>query len=127
VLLVPATVGISSIHGLGLIARQSIQAGTAVWRFELGFDLMVSSMQLRGLSKVAREQVEHYGFLSNDLNAYLLSSDDDRFTNHSARPNTTFVLGSAYATRDIAVLEEITADYRQFDASFSRRPFAKGD
>ena len=49
VLLVDARVGPSSIHGCGLIARQFISAGTLVWRFVPGFDVVLTESQLSAL------------------------------------------------------------------------------
>ena len=118
-LLINASVGFSSLHGLGLIARHDIPMGTLVWRFESTFDRIIGLAQFASLSAAARRQVEHYGYLYGD--AFYLSSDDDRFTNHSDTPNTTFVLGCAYASSHIKSGDEITADYSEFGASFEQR------
>lgn len=53
-LLVNARVGISSIHGLGLIAQEFIPAGTRIWEFRPGFDLMFTKADLQMLSETAR-------------------------------------------------------------------------
>jgi SET domain-containing protein len=42
-----------------------------------------------------------------------MSSDDDRFTNHSNDPNTHMVGNHAVATRDIQPGEELTDDYTE--------------
>jgi hypothetical protein len=44
-LLIDARVGVSSIHGFGLIARESIPAGTGVWRFHSGLDRKISRQE----------------------------------------------------------------------------------
>lgn len=112
-LLVDARVGPSSIHGCGLIARQFISAGTLVWRFVPGFDVVLTESQLAALSLSAREQVLHYAEWRQDRHVFVLSADDDRFTNHSENPNTRSEGDVVYATQDIHPGEEITCDYRQ--------------
>lgn len=114
-LLVNARVGASAIHGLGLIAQEFVPAGTVIWRFMPGFDVEIPEAALPSLSPAAAEQVLHYAEYFAEEAKFVLSSDDDRFTNHSDDPNTmsdkdTMV---AVAIRDVGVGEEITCDYRQ--------------
>jgi hypothetical protein len=110
---VRASPGPSAIHGLGLIAREPIRADAKVWEFRPGFDLVLSHDLVDSLAAASREQVRHYGFSHLASGMILLSVDDDRFTNHSNNPNTRIVGCSAVAVREIAVGEEITADYRE--------------
>ena len=111
-LMVKASKGPSDIHGVGLIAREAIPRGTTVWRFQPGFDLALPAGMLALLSPTAREQVRYYAYLDATAQVYFLSSDDDRFTNHSDTANTA---DKGYlqtvATRDIAAGEEVTWDY----------------
>ena len=44
---------------------------------------------------------------------FVMSSDDDRFTNHSDNPNTRVVGDCTVAVRDIQPGEEITNDYNE--------------
>src|SRR5262245_36367745 len=108
---VKATVAPSKIHGLGLIARERIPAGTLVWEFFPGFDLVIAPEQFARLAGSAQEQVQHYGTLHELSGAFLLSAGDDRFTNHADAPNTTMDGFRSYASRPIEPGEEITADY----------------
>jgi uncharacterized protein len=115
-LLVNARMGPSCIHGMGLIAKEFIPAGTRVWEFRPDFDLILTEEQLATLSPAAQEQVRYYSYGNYDPanRVYILSSDDDRFTNHSDTPNTAME-GSVRVTvavRDILPGEEITWDYR---------------
>ena len=112
-LLVNARVGASAIHGLGLIARELIPAGTVIWRFTPGFDVEIPESSLSALSLAAREQVLHYAEHYAAEKKFVLSSDDDRFTNHSDSPNTAPHGDTMVALRDIQDGEEITCDYRQ--------------
>ena len=82
-LLVNATAGVSAIHGIGLIARELIPRGTRVWEFRQGFDLILTTREVEALSPAAREQVLWYAFYDHARSTYVLSGDDDRFTNHA--------------------------------------------
>ena len=113
-LLVKASCGPSSIHGIGLIARESIPKGTLFWRFEPGFDLALSPDFVRTLSPSAQERVMWYAYFDQARNAFMLSGDDDRFTNHSDTPNTSHHDNEGYSGRDIDEGEEITGDYKSW-------------
>jgi SET domain-containing protein len=114
-LLINASKGPSRIHGLGLIAREFIPSGTAVWEFRPGFDVILTEEQVRTLSPMAQQQVRYYCEGSYDpvQAIYILSSDDDRFMNHSDRPNTGVMdhPQRTVAIRDIHPGDEITWDY----------------
>ena len=111
---VEAQAGISTIHGIGLFAAQFIPDGTVIWRFQPGFDLELSEKDLLRLTAAAQKQVRRYAYSFPPGGRYFLSSDDDRFTNHSDTPNTHFVNGCSVAARDIQPGEELTTDYREF-------------
>lgn len=116
-LYVQAKAGPSRIHGLGLIAAEFIPTGTVVWRFEPGFDVELTQDDVARLAPPAQKQVQHYAYSCPFTHHFILSSDDDRFTNHSETPNTFYADGCTRALRDIQPGEEITADYRQFGMS----------
>ena len=112
-LLVNARVGVSRIHGLGLIAQQFIAQGTRVWWFQAGFDLMIDEVAMQALSTTAQAQVRHYAFYDPQRRVYVLSGDDDRFTNHAEDANTRERGGyDSFASRDIQAGEEITWNYQ---------------
>jgi len=113
-LLVKAWVGVSTIHGFGLIAHAFIPKGTVVWRLEPGFDVILSEDDLQKLPSPVQEQVAHYGFFHPGLKRYILSADDDRFANHSDTANSRFCGDHAIAVRDIYEGEEITDNYQEF-------------
>lgn len=113
-LLVKASIGHSEIHRFGLIARQFIPRGTVIWKFQPGFDVEISKERLKELSATAREQVIYYAYYHKTKKAFVLSGDDDRFTNHANEPNTRSHYDCTYAVRDIQEGEEITGDYREF-------------
>lgn len=112
-LLVKARVGMSAISGFGLIAREFVPRGTIVWQFVAGFDLEIPEDALSALSPSAREQVLHYAEYFPDERKFRLSSDDDRFCNHSDNPNLVTCNHEMVAAHDIQVGDEITVDYRE--------------
>lgn len=114
-LLVNATAGASAIHGIGLIAREFIPRGTRIWEYRQGFDLILTPREVESLSAVARDQVLWYAFYDQTRSAYVLSGDDDRFTNHADDPNTADDGAFTVARRDILPGEELTADYRPWE------------
>jgi uncharacterized protein len=113
-LLIKAWVGVSKIHGFGLIAHEFIPKGTVVWKLVPGFDVIVSEDELRKFPPAVQDIFFHYGFFHPDLKAHILSSDDDRFTNHSDTANVRFLNDHAIAVRDIDDGEEITDNYTEF-------------
>ena len=110
-LLVNARAGLSEIHGIGLIAKEFIPKGTLIWRFQEGFDLVISEEEMSKLSGPARDQVIWYAYYDKVDKEYILSSDDDRFTNHSDTPNSANIGDDTYAIVDIEPGTEITWDY----------------
>lgn len=116
-LLVKAWVGVSKIHGFGLIAHEFIPKGTVVWKLVPGFDVIISEDELRELPPAAQEQVLHYGFFHPDLEQHVLCADDDRFTNHSDTANMKFYGDRSIAIRDIYEGEEITDNYTEYEKS----------
>ncbi|MCC7374991.1 MAG: SET domain-containing protein [Verrucomicrobiales bacterium] len=121
-MLVPVRADRSAIHGLGLFATAAIPRGTPVWRFQPGFDRTFSPVDFAALPDRAQEHLRHYGYLDVATGHWFLGGDLSIFMNHGPVPNTgaSTVLGSAIMTsalRDIQEGEELTCDYRAFDAS----------
>ena len=110
-LLVDARAGLSEIHGIGLIAHEFIPKGTCIWKFQEGFDLAIPEEEISKLSGPARDQVIWYAYYEKSTEEYILSSDDDRFTNHSDTPNSANLGEETYAIVDIHPGVEITWDY----------------
>lgn len=124
-MLVKARTGPSSIHGVGLFAKEAIAKGMKVWEFTTGFDLVLSKEEVAHLSEAAREQFLNYAYVSKESGKYILCSDDARFFNHQKDSNITCLIPpgahienalECFAIRDISAGEEITNDYIEFDA-----------
>ena len=115
----------SKIQGLGLFADQFISKGTIIWKFQQGFDLKIDKDEISKLSKPAKEQFLKYAYLDPKTKKYVLCFDDARFFNHSDNPNCIEVESSNnkegynIAAKDIKGGEELTCNYKEFDADFS--------
>jgi len=122
-MLVLACTGPSSIHGTGLFAAEPIKRGTVIWRYEPGVDLTVAPDHVPPLSALHRAEFLNYAYLDRRSGLYVLCGDDARYMNHSDDPAvvsdyTRDQFGESVAIRDIAKGEEITCDYRDFDAEY---------
>ena len=130
-LLVKTYLDKSRIHGIGVFAGESIRKGTKIWRFVFGFDRYYSRKRFDKLPKAAKDYIRLHGYQWK--NEILLSMDYDTFMNHSENPNTYFHNGYVIARANIRRGEEITNDYRAFEAAFcaaflkkpKRRPRSK--
>ena len=128
-ILVPVQADRSPIHGLGLFALESIPAGTPIWRFEPGFDRTFSEVEFDALPEPARRHLRHYGWFDAARRTWVLDGDLAIFMNHAPVPSTGAPSCSGpapetVALRPIAPGEELTCDYRAFDAS--DKPLAAG-
>jgi SET domain-containing protein len=117
--------GVSSIHGVGLFAAEHIPAGTVVWRNLAEAQLVLDVDRVEWLEvahPVYAAFIKKHAFLRRFSQAayahYVLCLDDSRFMNHSDTANLTEDPESfdSVANRDILVGEELTCNYREFDA-----------
>jgi SET domain-containing protein len=115
-LLVKTYVDKSKVHGLGVFADQFIRKGSKIWRFVYGFDRFYTRKRLAKLPKPARDYINLHGYQWK--HEILLSMDYDTFMNHSENPNTDFHNGFVIARSNIRKGDEITNDYRAFEAAF---------
>lgn len=125
-MLIPVRVAPSRIHGLGLFAVEAIPAGTPVWRFQPGFDQMFSPAAFAALPAPAQAHLRWFGFVRAEDGGWVLSRDHACFMNHSASPNTGAAGAGGgevmtVALRDLAAGEELTCDYRTFDAAAAQK------
>ncbi len=124
-LLVKTKIGPSKIQGSGLFAAEFISKGTLIWKFAPGFDMAIDKTEVEKLPEIARKTFLRYAPLHPIMKKYILSFDDARFFNHSENPNveSTWPNGSeatdvAVAARDIEEGEELTENYKEYDATF---------
>ncbi|MDA0712979.1 MAG: SET domain-containing protein, partial [bacterium] len=86
-LLVKTSVGPSNISGLGLFADQFIEKGTIIWQLSEPLDLVLAKELVQNLPLLAKQTFLKHSYFSKKLEKYILSFDNDRFTNHSEDPN----------------------------------------
>ncbi len=119
-MLVPNYVCQSSIHGLGLFAKEFIAKDTIIWQFDSRIDRCFTKEEFDALPDEAKQYCKTYGYFCPVDQTYQMEMDNGRFTNHSYEPNTYFspCLKYWHAKKDIFPHEELTSDYREFDAGW---------
>lgn len=130
-LLIPARVVASAIEGNGLFTLAPISAGTPVWRFQPAFDHAFSPAAMAALPWAARDHLKRYAWIRHEDGHAVLSGDHACFMNHADSPNTGVPSGTdesevTVALRNIAAGEELTCDYRAFDAAAEEKLSAVG-
>lgn len=121
-LLVPAEVRSSPIHGIGVFVLAPVAAGEIVWQFDPGIDHRHPLTWLDSQPPHVRAHCKTYGVVSLDGAFIYLGGDHTMFLNHSDTPNLVpcdDVLrnsdGVVVAARNIAAGEELTIDYGTID------------
>lgn len=102
----------SGIHGSGIFTKESIKAHTRIWRFDQGFDIVLSPEQLNEMPLWQKKFFEIYCFMNDGKLYYCV--DNARFMNHSENPNTYEKPDGTYAAVDIEIGEELTCNYASF-------------
>lgn len=126
-LMVKTRVGLSEIAGIGLFADEDIPMGTETWRFMPKFDRLLTQADIDSLPEPARSNILDHAYLDAASGLFVLCADNARFMNHADEPNTAGVHepgaieGFDIAIRDIRAGEEMTCDYRTFDAHVGRK------
>ena len=115
-LLVPHYTGPSPIHGTGLFAVRTIRAGEKIWAFASWFDVQMTDNQILQLPACVLEHVRPYLYEDIETHQWILCSDHAKYMNHAKDANTEYRDGCSFAKRAIKSCEEITCNYREFDA-----------
>lgn len=103
----------SSINGKGLFADEDIPKGTITWEFFRGFDILLDEIKWR---EVDSRYLKKYSFRDKQTGKWIVTLDNDKYTNHSDDPNTgPLPDGRMIALRDIKQGEEITSNYYDID------------
>lgn len=108
----------SLIHGFGVFASQEIKKGDIVWRFVPEIDRVIeySFSTFLNYTEMDKEFIDTYAYYDMQLDKWILSADNDRFTNHSETPNTIAIdNGEVVACEDISIGDEITINYYDID------------
>jgi uncharacterized protein len=110
----------SQIQGLGVFAGEPVPQGSQLWVLNPKFDIFVHVNELAGLPAHMHDFVARYSYPHLEVGEVrIVDCDDGKFMNHSEQPNTDFrVFDQGFALTDIAVGEEITCNYYEFDPDF---------
>lgn len=119
--LVPTYLQGSSIHGIGVFVAEPIPAGTGVWDFHPDVDWRLTPEALARFPEPFRARFRTWCYREGESGLYVLCGDNAKFMNHSAAPNCDDAGAFTVAVRDIAAGEELTCDYRSFDADSRER------
>ncbi len=114
-MMVPCYLAPSAIHGLGVFANAPITAGALVWQHIDGIDLQVPMATIKAQPQAVQDYFNHYGHLDPDQpDFFFMCSGHGRFMNHADDANTVDTEQGIFATRAIAVGEEITGNYLEY-------------
>lgn len=117
---VPTYLSESSIHGIGVYTPEPIPAGTVVWDYHPDVDWRLAPEELVDFPEPFRSELRRWCYLDAESGQYVLCGDNAKFMNHSTSPNCDDSGARTVAARDIAAGEELTCDYRIFDAESAR-------
>jgi SET domain-containing protein len=113
-----ARIGLSRVHGVGVVAIRDIPAGTRVFDGESERVVWVSRAAVRKLPAAVRSLYEDFGMVWGDklgVPPSLNMLSVGWYVNHSDRPNVEAGDDARFrALRRIRKGEELTADYRTF-------------
>ncbi len=118
-LLVPTFVAPSRIQGVGLFAAVRIRSGKTIWVFDEAVDWKLSAEELAAFPEPFQSQLRRWCYEDAD-GVFILCGDNAKFMNHSFQPNCDDTGITTRAARDITAGEELTCDYRAFDAESAR-------
>ena len=109
------------IHGLGVFADETIPKGTLIWQFTPGFDQIFTKQQITGFPKLLRTYLDTYAWKNKKTGLYCFGADNAKYFNHADSPNTISQYEgndqevTTRASRDIAIGEELTSNYSEFE------------
>ena len=104
----------SPIHGVGVFALQPARKGDVVWRYHPVIDIMIPEELMVGLPDHVVRRIQERAEHQVEREVYVMGLDGDTFVNHSDSPTMIAEGKEAFATRDIAVGDELTWDYDRF-------------
>lgn len=115
----------SKIHGNGVFAGEKIKKGDIVWKFNKIIDKKINKEIFDNLDELTKFFIEKNGYLDKSENFYIISGDNDIFSNHSDNPNLIeekqikeiqIETNNLIASRNIEIGEELTQNYLEYIA-----------
>lgn len=122
--LVSVAVKESKIDGNGVFTLQDIKSGYVVWKFDPAHDKTMTRSEFDALGKEDKENLRRIAYFSKNTERWVYPPENDPalYTNHSKENNLSAVFDKEIseepifvANRDIAVDEELTNNYNEFD------------
>jgi len=114
---VPTYLAPSRVHGIGVFTPFPLAEGTVLWKFNPEVDWEITSAELELFPEPYREKLRAFCYIDDETFLHVLCGDNARYMNHSEAPNCDDK-GPLHtiALRAIEAHEELTCDYRSFDA-----------
>jgi len=113
---IPTYLDRSPVHGVGVFTPVPIPAGTVIWEFDEAIDWKITPEELERFPEPFRTRIRTYCYIDDD-GLHVLCGDNAKYMNHSDEPNCDDTGEHQTVTnRDISAGEELTCDYRSFDA-----------
>jgi len=108
----------SKINGIGVFASEIIFKDQLIWSLNPNIDKIIDNniKNISTFTEIETDFIVKYAYFDKQLQKYILSSDNDKFTNHSFTPNTKpYPNGNVFAIKDISKNEELTINYFEID------------
>jgi SET domain-containing protein len=115
---------------IGLVALEDIPEGAITWQFHPAFDKLLCQADINELPQPLRDETLLYAYLDPRLKNYVVCGDNAKFMRHSENPNNAgrykvvrglADFGISVATRLIRAGDELTSDWREFDAEWEKK------
>lgn len=118
-LMIPAYLGQSGVHGIGVYASAPVKAGDKIWEFNSAVDFIYDSRWLTRLCRQSPKVFDYFCLYAyKRYNQYYYVTDNSRFINHSVNANIAFDDNSdEIALTDINAGDELLENYlHSYDA-----------
>ena len=110
----------STIHGAGMFTKQNIKKGELIAKASSVLDVDIIVEQFEELEEKEKKELLYWGFYDEPRNVYHCDFDNTKFINHSIDGNITqdenYMDMYLIAKRDIAIGEELTQNYLEFES-----------
>lgn len=110
----------SDLHGIGLFTDEPLKKGQLVYTASPDLDLNITQEQFDSLDQKEKDEILWWGFFDEPSQKWHVDFDVSKFINHAKDATVTQddSHDDAYlvAARDIAVGEEITQNYLEFES-----------
>ena len=103
----------SKIQGVGVFSKENVKRGDKIKEVRPEFELRFDRTNMPKMPLSLANFIETHSY-EDKKNEYVMGIDNEKYLNHSTDPS---VNDEGVALKDIKTGDEITVDYRDFDAS----------